>query len=127
MGTLSVLVIPADVNEPMRIEHLDGDGDIGYALAGLVEGTWDLHSIDQEGMIVNSFAEDKGLPLNPRATHVFSGLCDLILHEPGNLVFAGSVVLVSLDWDGEIGPVFDELLDDVMSLTDGADILGYAA
>lgn len=103
MSTCTALIIPADPNEPVRVETIDARlENLQTLVAGNIEAVsgddWHFY-LNEEGKILN-------LPPNRRA-----GL--LVLEKTGMLadVYCGNVVVLGETHDGDEGNVPEHLID----------------
>jgi hypothetical protein len=103
MSTCTALIIPADLNEPARVETIDaGLTNLQTLVAGNIEAVngagWHFY-LNEEGKILN-------LAPNRRA-----GL--LVLEETGVLadVYCGNAVFLGETRDGDEGDVPEHLID----------------
>ena len=103
MSTCTALIIPADLNEPVRVETIDaGLENLQTLVAGNIEAVsgddWHFY-LNEEGKILH-------LPPNRRA-----GL--LVLEKTGMLadVYCGTVVFLGETHDGDEGNVPQHLVD----------------
>lgn len=103
MSTCTALIIPADLNEPARVETIDARlENLQNLVAGNIEAVsgddWHFY-LNEEGKILN-------LPPNRRA-----GL--LVLEKTGMLadMYCGTVVFLGETHDGDEGNVPQHLID----------------
>jgi hypothetical protein len=103
MSTCTALIIPADLNEPARVETIDASlTNLQTLVAGNIEAVngddWHFY-LNEEGKILN-------LAPNRRAAL-------LVLEETGVLtdVYCGNAVFLGEKHDGDEGDLPDHLID----------------
>jgi hypothetical protein len=103
MSTCTALIIPADLNEPVRVETIDARLE---NLQNLVAGNIEAVSVDDWHFYLNEEGKILNLPPNRRA-----GL--LVLEKTGMLadVYCGNVVFLGETHDGDEGNVPQHLID----------------
>jgi hypothetical protein len=103
MITCTALIIPADLNEPARVETIDAGLE---NLQTLVEGNIEAVSGDDWHFYLNEEGKILGLAPNRRAAL-------LVLEATGALfdVYCGNVVVLGETHDGDEGDVPEHLID----------------
>jgi hypothetical protein len=103
MSTCTALIIPADLNEPARVETIDARLE---TLQTLVAGNIETVSGDDWHFYLNEEGKILNLPPNRRTAM-------LVLEETGMLadVYCGNVVFLGETRDGDEGNVPQHLID----------------